>query len=844
MKNLPTTATRQFAFLNLAPIDSSRLDSLRALLGRVGSQTVHAMQGEKVDDPIVPFEGLTTVHYARFVILDRDPKLEPRLAFATNYDGPEGEEACSERRAYRAHRDQLVQQAGAGLEQIYEHCRGYRRGNLASYLDKHRVAASTFYVGSSGRSVGQIRAEAELRRSVNQILDAGRFDRASASEVRSRVFEELRLEGGEIPSFPPQPDLSGKVTAAQTRIGLISAALAAAVVYAARNIYGASWLLLLGYAALFALALGGLLLWFRRKEKTDPQYQPETSEATHEHFEDVSVGENQFLQNQLTHLVPIKPGLLRWVLIRLVFRALQLLATNVYNKGKLGNIPSIHFARWSLIENGGVLFFSNFDSSWQSYLGDFIDQASSGLTAVWSNTVGYPRTTWLLEAGSRDASRFLAWTRQHQLPTQVWYCAYPGQSIVNVNDNTEIRRGLADPDCMTADTWLFRLRAVHRLEADHAFADQLTREPALPAESIQGLILRGYGQLPEARFLLLRVQPTHAESARQWLSNLPLTSAADAAPGRPLREPYVNVAFSHRGLEALGVEETLLSRFSTPFVQDSDSPYRARVNGDVGASAPEHWAWGHGGRGVHAALLIYATSAPRAERFSAEFAAEAQEHGLTLVEVLDASTLGGPARKEHFGFRDGVAQPVIEGSGRPEVVHNTVAAGEFLLGHRDGYGNVANSPQSSRGFNFGLDGSYLVLRQLEQDVEGFWRCCAQGTRDAEQAIATAAKMVALAERSSSRTSSSARPKVGSLSGRQFLQLPRRRRGKRPLRGSLPGRCAPAPLQPPRLGVGRYPGGVASLGLLAPNRQAWPSVWAASGVEPFCGGDGGGEHPTR
>ncbi len=740
MSSLPTKPTRQFAFLNLAPIDPEKVGSLRAVLDQVGAETQQAMRGQPPAEPLVPFERLETIHYARFVIVDRDLASGPLLAFSTNYDGPQGEPRCSRRRAYRAHRAELLHEAGAGLERIYAHCRGFRAGELGTYLDRHRVEPSTFYVGSSGRSVGQVRAEAELRQRVNAVLDAGAFHSMSASAVREHVRQQLDPLGT-IPPFPPQPDLSAKVTLAQTVVIVAVAAPLLGAAYFERAVIGASWVMLLGYAGALALCVVALLGWFRHKEKTDPQFQPESSARTHSHFALVSAGENEFLQNQLTHLVRIKPGLLRWLLIRVVFRGLQLLATNLYNRGKLGNIPSIHFARWSLIPDRGVLFFSNFDSSWQSYLGDFIDQASSGLTAVWSNTVGYPRTTWLLEAGSRDASRFLAWTREHQLPTQVWYCAYPGISIVNLNDNTEIRRGLADPSCMAADTWLFRLRAVHRIEADQAFADQVTREPMLPLEHVQGIVLRGYGRLPEARFLLLRVQPTRADSARRWLSRLPLTSAADSAPSALLVEPYLNVALSYRGFEALGVEEPLLGRFSTPFVQDSDHEYRARVNGDVGDSAPERWAWGHGERAVHVAVLVYAKTPTSAERFAKQYAAEAEDHGLSLLQSLEASTLAGPKRKEHFGFRDGIAQPTIEGSGRPEVPHNTVSAGEFLLGYRDGYGNVAYSPESSRGFNFGLAGSYLVLRQLEQDVEGFWRFCAQGTERPEQAIATAAKMV-------------------------------------------------------------------------------------------------------
>ena len=53
--------------------------------------------------------------------------------------------------------------------------------------------------------------------------------------------------------------------------------------------------------------------------------------------------------------------------------------------------------------------------------------------------------------------------------------------------------------------------------------------------------------------------------------------------------------------------------------------------------------------------------------------------------------------EEHFGFRDGIAQPTIDGAGRPETRGNMIPPGEILLGHHDGYGNVTDSPMSSSG---------------------------------------------------------------------------------------------------------------------------------------------------
>jgi Dyp-type peroxidase family len=734
-----TTATRQFAGLVLARVDPEKLEALRALLAAIRAETVATMRGTPPASALVPFHALELVHYARFVLITRGPSRndefsrEPLLAFSTNYDGPEGETHCARRRALARHLDELVTQAGPGLERVFSHCSGYRAGKLRQFLARHQRPAATFYVGSSGRSRNQILWERELRRAVDRILDAGDFVHSRPEVVRSAVLEALKPSYATIPTFPPQPELEWRVTLAlYLLIGVALALMAVAVTAGiAHGFSSERWLC---YVLATLAVLGGLVWRFRWLERSDPQFQPEASAATRDAFEVASADENEFLQNQLTHLVPIKPGLLRWLLIRLVFLALGFLAANRYNKGKLGGIPSIHFARWVLIPKRGVLFFSNFDSSWPSYLGDFIDQASSGLTGVWSNTVGYPRTTWLLQAGSRDAARFLAWTRANQHPTDVWYAAYPGLSILNVNANTEIRRGLADPGCLDAATWLFHLRGVDRVEADELFGDERRALP-LPVEDIQGIILWGYGHMPEARYLLFRVREASSE-LRGWLASLPLTSAGGSRSAEP-PEPLVNVAFSYSGLRALGVDPELCDRFSTPFVQGSDHPYRARVNGDVGDDAPEHWQWGSEQNPVHVVLLVFAKDRPSIERWATHFRNQATGAGLELVTELEGTTLAG--RKEHFGFRDGIAQPELKGSGRGGLEGNLVAAGEFLLGHHDGYDNVSDSPESPAGFAFGANGSYLVFRQLEQNVEAFWRYAA--ALDATNPVKAASKLV-------------------------------------------------------------------------------------------------------
>ncbi len=89
--------------------------------------------------------------------------------------------------------------------------------------------------------------------------------------------------------------------------------------------------------------------------------------------------ENQtkIVQNHMASITIVKPGWLRRTALWSVLWAVNLLARARATHGELSGIPSIHFAHWSMIDNGRrLLFLSNFDGSWENYLDDFIDKAA------------------------------------------------------------------------------------------------------------------------------------------------------------------------------------------------------------------------------------------------------------------------------------------------------------------------------------------------------------------------------------------------------------------------------------------------------------------------------------
>ncbi len=105
-----------------------------------------------------------------------------------------------------------------------------------------------------------------------------------------------------------------------------------------------------------------------------------------------------------------------------------------------------------------MLFTSNYDGSHESYMDDFIDKVAYGLNASFSNGVGYPKTRFLVFEGARREQEFKDWQRRHQLPTQVWYSAYPELTAGNIENNALIRSGLFGPLTRPdTEAWLRRL---------------------------------------------------------------------------------------------------------------------------------------------------------------------------------------------------------------------------------------------------------------------------------------------------------------------------------------------------------------------------------------------------
>lgn len=273
---------------------------------------------------------------------------------------------------------------------------------------------------------------------------------------------------------------------------------------------------------------------------------------------------------------------------------------------------------------------------------------------------------------------------------------------------------------------------------------------------VQGLLRFGYGKMKKARYELLRVKD--AAVAGEWLKAAEIANAVKAK-NPPCRA--LHVAFTADGLRAMHVSSEVVDGFSHEFCAGMAAEARSRQLGDVDANAPANWWWGGPKGELHLVVMFFGDGDGFAD-FVATSKTPLWDAAFELVPngVLDTSDLDNI---EPFGFSDGISQPEIDWEQCLETTHskfeygNRVALGEFVLGYPNEYGKVTERPllkpdECSAGLPNALDapgmmdlgrhGTYMAIRQLEQDVRGFWNFAyARSGGDHDAAEKLAATMV-------------------------------------------------------------------------------------------------------
>jgi deferrochelatase/peroxidase EfeB len=270
-------------------------------------------------------------------------------------------------------------------------------------------------------------------------------------------------------------------------------------------------------------------------------------------------------------------------------------------------------------------------------------------------------------------------------------------------------------------------------------------------KEVQGIVLKGYRNKTVTRYYLLEINDPAA--ARAWLNgNLGLISFCG---DRKESEVSLNLAFTLAGLAKMGIPKDALDTFPWDFRDGMTSPLRRRILGDFGPNDPNNWCWGHCDPNLHVLVIMYGSNPGPCQR--AASLEQGWGNAFAIRRRQPVGRLWEDAR-EHFGFVDGLSQPAIDTSPRAQKQRERgdldaiIQPGEFILGYVNERGQLPVSPSIAAVPNsglsvitnadrlssvypanavfprldFGRNGSFLVYRQLQQDVFAFADLVKQG----------------------------------------------------------------------------------------------------------------------
>ena len=266
-----------------------------------------------------------------------------------------------------------------------------------------------------------------------------------------------------------------------------------------------------------------------------------------------------------------------------------------------------------------------------------------------------------------------------------------------------------------------------------------TEEPeSLDFEDIQHFLMsRPPARAARYEFLTFR----SASGGRAWLTGLiDKVGTARAVGQSVLDSRWVTVGFTWNGLRALGVAEASLATFPQEFRQGMAA--RADILGVTGANHPDHWMGGLASPTLHAIAILFARDVAERERCRQEH--ERYVKQCEVVELLSSLDLEAippfDYAHEHFGYRDRLSQPVIEGTGVEPTPGSgpPIKPGEFFLGYPDEEGPAGGVPQPDI---LSRNGSYVAYLMIEEHVGRFRDFLREHGETTEQQEMIAAKLM-------------------------------------------------------------------------------------------------------
>jgi hypothetical protein len=398
----------------LAPLRPGSDAGLRERLRAIGDD-INGKHVTAAGRPDVTFTRSRRIHFARFAILT-DPDRGPgraRLLFASIYDG-----------SLNAHLDELVS-ITSDMDAIWGACEGYTDiDGFPGFIRAHAHEPAAYYIAFRDDNVDSITSAIAARR------------RRQARQDETGLAAER----------PDAPIAPGRNLLARLLRGapVVSDVILVIVQTGLSNVYYGTRRITASLDRYFVFRLFNWITRNRIPPRTSsfsslPVDQcapfvalaagdeiPAQSTATRPGFREDAVA-----QNQLTVVTVVDPASIDRV--RAVLAAIDSYARRLAPPGSIIGISTIHFARWVLIDRGRrLMFVSDYDGSWESYIDEFAEMILSGLDAIWETSFGMPPD------GARDLPAFKHFLRSHQVPSDVFFAAYPDETVLNVaNDRAQ-----------------------------------------------------------------------------------------------------------------------------------------------------------------------------------------------------------------------------------------------------------------------------------------------------------------------------------------------------------------------------------------------------------------------
>jgi len=261
----------------------------------------------------------------------------------------------------------------------------------------------------------------------------------------------------------------------------------------------------------------------------------------------------------------------------------------------------------------------------------------------------------------------------------------------------------------------------------------------LELEDVQHYLLtRPHATIAQYNFITF----CNAESGRKWVKDLSdiVGNAKTVMAASETDMRWVSLAFTFNGLRKLGLNEESLSTFPEPFRQGMAA--RAAMLGDTGINHPDNWEDKITSDDLHAVVILFAKDQTEKDRCI-------KTHDEYLknnpgVEVLSSLLLEAVPPfdyvHEHFGYRDRITTPVIEGMSIEPTPgsHAPSKPGEFFLGYPDETGNIPAQPQPEE---FSKNGSFLAYRKMREHVGAFRDFLKANGKTIEEQELVAAKLM-------------------------------------------------------------------------------------------------------